>query len=430
LRKEEKMANLRISFGEVDITPHFPVDLAGYGNRINPCLGMLDPVFCTFILLEGEKRRALLLGFDLLAFGRGLRECLYPLLRRNGFSQEEIFPVATHTHSAPSTGALPYMGDTYKNWLKDISKRVANKIKERSQSIEERKLKVGKGEVDIALNRRTLPGWLPQMKEEGYVEKEFSVLFFDNLPLVNFTCHAVCLGGDNRFISADFPGRARVYLKSFLTTPAVLMANGTAGDQNPKERGIYGLENTGRKLAESVLSVYETAEEVQADDIDYIHKLQSFPLAEPPSIEWLKDFIKEQEKGIENAPLPEQIWRRSYIRWASDTLRKVEEGNYEREVKGKISLLRMGELVFLFLPGEVFSEIGKKARGIIREKGFMPFVIGYYDQLIGYLPTASAFEEGGYEVSDAYRWYGYPAPFLPTVEDIILQTASDLLKKL
>jgi hypothetical protein len=60
----------------------------------------------------------------------------------------------------------------------------------------------------------------------------------------------------------------------------------------------------------------------------------------------------------------------------------------------------------------------------------MPFVIGYYDKIIGYLPTASAFEEGGYEVSDAYRWYGYPAPFLPTVEDITLQTVRDLLNKL
>ncbi|MBC7329774.1 neutral/alkaline non-lysosomal ceramidase N-terminal domain-containing protein [bacterium] len=424
------MAKLRISYGEVDITPHFPVDLVGYGNRVNPCLGILDPVFCTFILLESDKKKALLLSFDLLAFGERLRQSLLPHLRRLGFSQEEIFPFATHTHSAPSTGAVPYMGNTYQNWLKDIGKSIANKIKEAMERQEEKKLKVVTGEVDIALNRRTLPGWLPTRKEEGYVEKEFAVLFFDNIPLVNFTCHAVCLGGDNRFISADFPGRARVYLKSFLTTPAVLMANGPAGDQNPKERGIYGLEITGRKLAESVFSVYEKSNEVKADYIDYAHKLQSFPLAEPPSTDWLKDFIKEQEKGIENASLPEQIWRTSYIRWATDTLRKVEEGNYEKVVKGKISLLKIGELLFLFLPGEVFSEIGKKAKELIREKGFMPFVVGYYDKIIGYLPTTSAFEEGGYEVSDAYRWYGYPAPFLPTVEDITLQTVRDLLKKL
>ncbi|MGC9003698.1 MAG: hypothetical protein ACP5KZ_03215 [bacterium] len=422
------MAELLISYGEVDITPHFPVDLVGYGDRVNPSLGILDPVFCTYLLFEGGGKKALLLSFDLLNFGGGLRARLYPRLRSLGFSEAEIFPIATHTHSAPSTRDFPYMGSPDEKWLGDVAKKICQAIREGKR--EGKKLRLGEGEVDIAVNRRTLEGWLPKRKEEGYVEKELSALFLDNLPLVNFTCHAVCLGGKNRFISADFPGRTRIYLKSFLNSPIVFMANGAAGDQNPKERGIYGLESTGRKLAEAVLEIEKKANEVEGNAIDYIHKIQSFPLADPPSISQLREFIAKQEEGIETVSLPERIWRCSYIRWARDTMKKVEEGSYEREAKGKISLLRIGEIVFLFFPGEVFSEIGRKAREIVRERGFSPLIIGYYDRLVGYLPTASAFEEGGYEVSDAYRWYGKPAPFLPTVEDIILQTVSDLLKKL
>jgi len=424
------MSDLHIAYGEVDITPHFPVDLVGYGARVNPSLGMLDPVFATFIFLQGEGKRALLLSFDLLSVGRGLKVKLYPLLQRVGFSQEEVFLITTHTHSAPSTGALPYMGKPYGLWLDDVAGRIYASLSESMGEAKYRELKIGTGEAEIALNRRTSEGWLPERKLEGYVEREIAMLICDEVPLLNFTCHAVCLTERNRFISADFPGRARIYLKYFLNAPLVFMANGAAGDQNPRERDIYGVEKTGRALAEATLSAAKKAERIKGQDLNYLHKMVAFPLAGPPSLSELEEFIARQKEGIKDVSLPEEIMRRSYIHWAEDTLEEVKQGSYEKKVEGKISLLRLGEIAFVFLPGEVFSEIGKKAREIVREKGLFPFIVGYYDELVGYIPTASAFEEGGYEVYDAYRWYGNPAPFLPTVEDIVLEGVKELLGKI
>lgn len=424
------MPDVRIAYGEVDITPHFPVDLSGYGARINPSLGMLDPIFATFLLFEGEEKKLLLLSFDLLAVGDALREKLRYSLKKLGFGEDEVFLIATHTHSAPATGAVPYMGSPYELWLEDVARRIGESLKQSMDEIETRELKLGSGEAEISLNRRTLEGWLPQKKEEGYVEKEIAVLLCGDMPLLNFTCHAVCFTEKNRFISADFPGRARLYLKYFLNAPAVLMANGAAGDQNPIERDIYGVEKTGRSLAEATRSALDKAEIVKGRGIGYLHKKVSFPLAQPPSLDELEEFIARQKEGINDATLPEQIMRRSYIRWAEDTKEKILKGTFERQVEGKISLLRIGDVALLFLPGEVFSEIGKKAKDIMRSKGLFPFVVGYYDKLVGYIPTASAFEEGGYEVTDAYRWYGQPAPFLPTVEDIVLDTVRELSSEL
>ncbi len=424
------MPELRIVYGEVDITPNSPVDLVGYAARINPSLGTLDPLFATFLLLEGGDKKALLLSFDLLAVGKDLKKKLHHFLKELGFSAEEIFSIATHTHSAPATGSLTYMGKSYGPWLEDASRRIADSLREAVGKGKYRKLMLGSGEGEISLNRRTIEGWLPQKKEEGYVEREIAVLLCGEMPLVNFTCHAVCLTGKNRFVSADFPGRARIYLKYFLNAPAVLMANGAAGDQDPVEREIYGVEKVGRSLAEATLSAAEKAEEIECQSMKYIHKVVPFPLAQPPSLEELEEFIASKKEGISDVSPPEQIMRRSYIRWAEDTMEKIKQGSWEKQVEGKISILRIGDVVFVFLPGEVLSEVGRKAREIIREKGLFPFIMGYYDELVGYIPTASAFEEGGYEVYDAYRWYGRPAPFLPTVEDILLETIKELLGKI
>lgn len=424
------MSDFRIAYGEVDITPHFPVDLAGYGARVNPSLGMLDPVFATFLIFEEGENKVLLMSFDLLAVSRDLKVRLHPLLQETGFREEEIFLIATHTHSAPATGAVPYMGRNHELWLSEVARKIRESIKEALAERRYKELKFGSGEAEISLNRRTLEGWLPMRKEEGYVEREIAVLLCGEVPLLNFTCHAVCLTEKNRFVSADFPGRTRIYLKYFLNAQCVLMANGAAGDQNPVEREIYGLEKTGRSLAEATISAVNNAERQRGKGISYLHKKVSFPLAEPPSLAELEEFIASKKDGIECVSLPEQIMRRSYIRWAEDTMEKVKKGSYEKEVEGKISLLRLGDIAFLFLPGEVFSEIGEKGRQIMKDKGLVPFIVGYYDEQVGYIPTASAFQEGGYEVYDAYRWYGRPAPFLPTVEDIVLETARELTEKI
>jgi neutral ceramidase len=38
-------------------------------------------------------------------------------------------------------------------------------------------------------------------------------------------------------------------------------------------------------------------------------------------------------------------------------------------------------------------------------------VTGYTGDCPGYLPDAEAYAHGGYEVTDAHRYYGMPAPF-------------------
>ena len=118
--------------------------------------------------------------------------------------------------------------------------------------------------------------------------------------------------------------------------------------------------------------------------------------------------------------------------WAADLLRTSfdGEGAYSgpRSLPARFSLCRLGDsLCFFSLPGEAFCSIGKALKQ--RAKPATMFVCGYCGGSIGYIPTAKAFEEGGYEVEEAFRFYGLPAPLAPNTENIICKTFDSMWKE-
>jgi hypothetical protein len=72
-----------------------------------------------------------------------------------------------------------------------------------------------------------------------------------------------------------------------------------------------------------------------------------------------------------------------------------------RTLKTGIAALRLGDALFVFLPGEPFVETGLA----IKERSPFVFtaVVGYAESSIGYVPTERAFDEGGYEIGPG-RW--------------------------
>ena len=67
--------------------------------------------------------------------------------------------------------------------------------------------------------------------------------------------------------------------------------------------------------------------------------------------------------------------------------------------------MRIGDAVLVALPGEVFLEIGLAIKQQAGPEHV--FVVAYSNNCeIGYIPTAAAFPEGGYEVDAAPYYYG------------------------
>ena len=77
----------------------------------------------------------------------------------------------------------------------------------------------------------------------------------------------------------------------------------------------------------------------------------------------------------------------------------------------EILVFRVGDLALVAHAAETFTEIGQA----IKDRSPAPYTLfaGYSNGCIGYLPTASAHEEGGYEVEQAPLAYRMSGTFDP-----------------
>ena len=77
------------------------------------------------------------------------------------------------------------------------------------------------------------------------------------------------------------------------------------------------------------------------------------------------------------------------------------------------------------IPGELFSELGKEIKSSTSLRQVT--VLGYTNNDIGYIPARQAYAQGGYEINDAFKFYGYPAVLAPEAGDLVQQSAARLL---
>ena len=70
-----------------------------------------------------------------------------------------------------------------------------------------------------------------------------------------------------------------------------------------------------------------------------------------------------------------------------------------RELATAMTVVTVGDLAIVGIPGELFVELGLAIKGTPNFARI--FVAGYCNDLIGYIPTRAAYLEGGYEVDTA-----------------------------
>jgi hypothetical protein len=230
----------------------------------------------------------------------------------------------------------------------------------------------GKYKTDTPVNIREMEGVCRLgANPEGSIDDEVGIMRIDKLSgqpkavLINYACHGTSLGARNNKISPEWNGHMLEYVEKMIPGVTGIFVQGAAGDINPRVvGGLDGYkdnpENTARlgsEIGQEVVQVFTGIKTVDpgSSSIHVVNHNITCPLKYD---EVVRDFTKT------TIDIP-------------------------------VSAIRIGEFVCVTFPGELFHSIGQDIKRMTHFR--VPFIMGYCNGAFGYLPTQSAYSQGGYE---------------------------------
>lgn len=416
------MTTLAAGAATRDITPDWPISLAGFASRTRPSEGARHPLHVRVIVLEstddrGEKQRTVIAGGDFLNWGAQqaprLRQELATLV---GTKSDHVLLVATHSHSGPQTsfGVSRGVGVADQRFIDLLDERTREATRQALDSLEPVSIDRTQSTFGLGMFRRVPRGGEAshELTKHGPVDHRLTAVRFVTADgrikavLVHYTCHPVIVA--EHFLSPEFTGFAMTRIENAAETTALYL-QGFCGDINPDFTGRQefrrgsdeDVQRVGDDLADLVLAQFVSAGRIldpvplQAEETQIDLPFQDLPdektlksgVGEPGVIgEWSQMMLDHPERLVPSIPL---------------ILQRLD--------------LASG-LSLLALNGEISVEYGLKLRERTKD-AVLP--IGYSNGMIGYVTTAQQIIEGGYEPVESTRYYGLPAPFSTEVESLI-----------
>ena len=228
----------------VEITPPPGFTLIGYPPSGRMAAGTRDPLYARVLVLKVGAARLGLVDLDLVGvFGPDLLATLRDETRRD---VSNLLVVAIHTHSGPNPSYNPNAEEIA--WEKSAVEKIVGAVHEAADSADPVRIGIGYGYDYLGHNRLRderdgSVTWYDKDWSEaptGPVDPTVAVLRIDDMGgvplaiLVNYACHPVIYGPDNRLYSADFPGvMTGVVEKAFDGKPMCFYLQGGAGSTNP-----------------------------------------------------------------------------------------------------------------------------------------------------------------------------------------------------
>lgn len=413
------MDTLRAGVAVVDITPPAGLLLAGFAARSEPATGIHDRL----------TARAVVVGDTAIVVADviGIHEEMSARIReRCALPAGNVIVAATHTHGAPISmaGRLSEVADPA--FLRAIEDGCVEAITRAVATAAPSYITVGMGaDPDVARNRR---------HDGGLADPALPVLRIRDVAgglvavVVSYALHPTVLGADNRLITGDFPHFVRAAIEAEHPGAVAVFLNGCAGDVTightahgsislaaDASRTFESAQRVGEKLAKAALAAPETpiGDTVTASE-------QFVELALERRERDLPRLAAEWEAEALTADAAHRKLFGYWANWAR-TNADVAPGR----VTGRVSVLDWGGVPIVALPGEILAETGLSIRAACG--GRPAFVLCFAEGTSGYIPPASEYGFGGYEVDEAHRFYGMPGSFVSGSAERLAAVAQYLL---
>jgi len=430
---------LRAGAASVVITPPPGIDQGGYGGRAGPATGVHDDLEGAALCVEEVKTgtTAILLTADLVGIdAHTAAEVRKRIAARAAVPAGNIMLTCSHTHAGPAMPCLPTLGACDSDYLDELKTRLTAVALNAWERRAPARISAGAAPVTLSWNRRDGDRNHPD-HNRGTIQREVDVLRLDDLEgkvkavWMCYPAHPVTLRQDNLSYSADWVGAARAELARHFPNATILFAQGCAGNlvSWPHDGSFETVAKQGKTFAAAVGRALAQATPTKTTTVAGHAETIPLHLEDPPSVEdargLLNECRRERDTKWEHANYG---WRQvlaGNVAWAERLVTLAEEGATNLTAPYEVQVVRIGDFAVVGLDGEVFVEYALRLR---RESPFSwTAVAGYTNGNIGYVPTAAAFAQGGYEVDTAIRYYG-TLRLRPDCESSILTTAGSLLE--
>lgn len=409
-KKNRMKSDIKIGIAEVNYTPEVGLDLVGnYRGDDYASRGVHDSLFARALVASNAKgEKVALLSVDICMLYKEPVEMMRSYIAsKTDIRPENIMIHATHTHSGPKS-------DLDAPKAKEYLTKAAGAVILADQRLKPTALAIGRSKEDRVSHNRRLkcidgtthmcwekfkPGFV--IEPWGPVDPELITLSIEQegIPtgvIVNFGCHATTLTGNNWLYSADYPGYMiesirRVKGKEYLP----LFFNGACGNVTQVDYRI-GFPDTyqecqriGYILGVSALEAIKNQQTISCDIIGVSKEM--VPLKRltitDEQLEWAKTVMKKVEK--EGMP-PIQADGIPDAQYAKDWIEMHKNENIIDSLE--VMIVRIGDVAFVGLPGEIFCEFGMDIK---KESPFKnTIVMGLTNDERSYFPTKASFTQG------------------------------------
>lgn len=424
---------MKTAFYECDITPPLGCYIPGHYKDIR-AIDVADKIYAKAVVIENDGNIAALVCVDSVTIPPEMHDIVTKrVFEYTGITPDSVCICCNHSHSGAPIESTPDIGCFADEAYKDVFFRLAaDSIILAFKRLEDSNAFFANTEVKgFAYNRTFIlddgsyvthgRGKTNIVSNFGKLDHELAIVMFeqDGVPssaIINYSCHQCCMNQMCNQYSGDFASIISKELKKEYGNDFVsIFLEGCCGDVNHVNPDInVPIPDTlyidiGKKLAKA--SIEALKNKVPTDGIVKIIKQPiTIPKRNPDN-----DFVK---KKIEEYLDMNNITRMRNMLYYLSANKTLEETVY-------VQAIRVGDTCIYALPGEIFAETGLKV------KAQSPFKYNLVSELTntrtGYIPPKRAYGEHDklYETSLCFDSY-----FVPEAEDILIETALDVAKRL
>jgi hypothetical protein len=431
------MSQLLAGAAKIVITPPVGIDMTGFGMRTGPADSINDDLRAAALYLESNEQ-VMIMTCDLIGLDdASVAEIREGIAAQTGIPAANIMIGCSHTHSGPATPCIVSLGKMDWDYFTVLKRNLIGLGRMAYDQRQPCTLGHLREPVSVGINRRTVQAgkMVIGRNDAGVTAPWVDVIAVDTIdekPLVRYfvhAAHAVTLRGQS--FSADWPGYAQRIVESIYGDGCIAMfGQGCCGNINSDPVGTIEIaEAQGRVMAGAVVKAAEYCTKQPEVTLAAASEVLQLPCFDPPSVEEAQAQVEALRERLTEPNLSYGI-KMMYegdLEWAERILQLARDGAAGLTRSAEVQAIRIGDFGLVGLPGEVFVEY---ALNIDAHAGYAETAtMAYTNGNIGYVPTAAAYPEGGYEVEHAIRFYG-DTMLAPESEDMIVSRALGLLKGL